>query len=283
MRYRKVVLGFVAAAAASAGLVFQLSGQTRGARGQAAGDAISETGQSVTGAYEGWYPNPDGTYTMLVGYFNRNSKETIEIPAGPDNRIEPGDPDQGQPTTFLPRRQWGVFTITVPKDFGKKKLTWTITSNGETNSIPMHLDPLWVVEPFKDATGNAPPVVRFEQGGRSFAGPPRGIAQNLTAQLADALPLITWVSDEGSTRTPRGGGRGATTLTVSWSKFRGPGAVSFDNARPRVEAEGKSSTTAKFTAPGEYILRLQANNSTGDGGAGFQCCWTNVHVRVSVQ
>jgi hypothetical protein len=34
--------------------------------------------------------------------------------------------------------------------------------------------------------------------------------------------------------------------------------------------------------PGEYILRAQANDATGDGGGGFQCCWTNVHVKVNV-
>jgi hypothetical protein len=49
-----------------------------------------------------------------------------------------------------------------------------------------------------------------------------------------------------------------------------------------VEADGKATTTAHFGQPGEYILRLQANNSTGDGGGGFQCCWTNVHVKVTV-
>ena len=76
--------------------------------------------------------------------------------------------------------------------------------------------------------------------------------------------------------------------------FRGPGAVKFDNAKPPIDKgedvkpsdstqRGKSSTTATFSAPGEYILRLQANDSTGEGGGGFQCCWTNVHVGVSVK
>src|SRR5216117_2703897 len=60
------------------------------------------------------------------------TRKTLDIPAGPNNRIEPGGPDQGQPTHFLPRRQWGVFTITVPKDFGDKKLTWTLVANGQT-------------------------------------------------------------------------------------------------------------------------------------------------------
>ena len=36
------------------------------------------------------------------------------------------------------------------------------------------------------------------------------------------------------------------------------------------------------TGRGEYILRAQVNDRSGDGGGGFQCCWTNAHVKVSV-
>ena len=42
-------------------------------------------------------------------------------------------------------------------------------------------------------------------------------------------------------------------------------------------------TTATFAAPGEYILRVEANDETGEGGGGFQCCWTSAHVRVTVR
>src|SRR5262245_29387952 len=92
--------------------------------GQLPLEPIKDNGQSVTAAYEGWYRNADGSFTLLIGYFNRNRQQTLDIPVGPNNHVDPGGPDQGQPTHFLPRRQWGVFTITVPKDFGEKKLTW---------------------------------------------------------------------------------------------------------------------------------------------------------------
>jgi len=237
---------------------------------------IRASGQSVTGAFEGWYPNPDGTFSLLMGYLNRNSMEILDIPVGPNNRIEPQGPDQGQPTHFLTRRQWGVFRIVVPKDFGSKKLTWTIVANGQTTSIPMSLNPLWVVEPFKDAgNGNTPPVVKFEPAGPSFTGPPHGIARTLAAKLSDALSLTLWVSDD----KPLAGARGGP---VTWSRFRGPGDVKFENEKPPADAAGKVTTTVKFAAPGEYILRAQANDATGDGGGGFQCCWTNVHVKVTV-
>ncbi len=256
------------------GFVVALSAQSRG---PAAPEPLSESGQSVTGAFEGWYPNPDGSYSLLLGYFNRNTEETLEIPVGPNNRIEPGGPDQGQPTTFLPRRQWGVFRVVVPKDFGTRKLTWTLVANGQTTSIPMSLNPLWIVEPFKDAgNGNTPPVLKLQASGPAFTGPPHGIAQTLSAKLAEPLPLALWVSDDKPLRGGRGGG------PVFWSKFRGPGEVTFENERPAPDPEGKAMTTAKFAAPGEYILRAQANDATGEGGGGFQCCWTNVHVKVTV-
>ena len=55
----------------------------------------------------------------------------MDIPVGPNNKIEPGPVDQGQPTHFETGRNWGVLVVKVPKDFGKKTITWTITANGE--------------------------------------------------------------------------------------------------------------------------------------------------------
>ncbi len=82
--------------------------------------------------YEGWLRNKDGTFTFVFGYFNRNWKEEIAIPAGPDNKLEPGEMDRGQPTYFLPRRQPWVFRVQVPKDWGQQELVWTITAHGRT-------------------------------------------------------------------------------------------------------------------------------------------------------
>ena len=41
------------------------------------------------------------------------------MPIGPNNHFEPGNPDMGQPTHFLTRRRYGMFMVTVPKEFGK--------------------------------------------------------------------------------------------------------------------------------------------------------------------
>jgi hypothetical protein len=89
-------------------------------------------GQTVSPSYEGWMPNDDGSFTMYFGYMNTNWEEQFDVPVGPDNTIEPGGPDQGQPTHFYPRRNPFLFTIRVPKDFGNKELIWTLTTHGKT-------------------------------------------------------------------------------------------------------------------------------------------------------
>ena len=86
--------GFCRAVIVIGTIVFVVSAVTLAAQApaQLPLDPVRETGQSVTGAYEGWYQNSDGSYSLLVGYFNRNQKETLDIPVGPNNRIEPGGP-----------------------------------------------------------------------------------------------------------------------------------------------------------------------------------------------
>jgi hypothetical protein len=243
-----------------------------------------DAGQGVTPAFEGWYENGDGSFSLLIGYFNRNLKETLDIPVGANNRIEPGGPDQGQPTHFLPRRGWGVFTIKVPKDFGDKRLTWTITANGQTNSIPVGLIKGYQVEPFKEAAqGNEPPRLQFDAKGQALFGPPTGIAATLNATVGQPL-TISGIATDGQANDPdlTPAQLKQPGLTLFLSKHRGPGVITFDNDRPRPDADGKFAATATFAAPGEYIVRVQANDRSGDGGGGFQCCWTNAHVKVNV-
>ena len=42
-----------------------------------------DSGQSVTPAYEGWFQNSDGTYSLMFGYYNRNYTEQVDVPIGP--------------------------------------------------------------------------------------------------------------------------------------------------------------------------------------------------------
>ncbi len=246
-------------------------------------EPLGATGEAIFPAFEGWGPHKDGSVVFLLGYYNRNKASTVDIPVGPNNRIEPGGPDYGQPTHFLPRRHHGVFAIRVPAGFGDRKLTWTIAANGRPVSIPLGLTKDYQVEPFRDAAqGNTPPVLRFTPDGPSLQGPPAGFAATLTAATSQPLTLTLWASDDGivdpNRKTPD------WPVSVTWFKHRGPGEVSFGNPRPAIDrADGRATTTATFDVPGEYVLRAQANDVSGDGGGGFQCCWTNAHVKVTVQ
>jgi hypothetical protein len=89
------------------------------------------SGQVVSPAYEGWRTEDDGSLTMVFGYMNQNWSEEFDIPIGPDNNIEPGGPDRGQPTHFYPRRSPFLFTIKIPKDFGDKEIIWTLKTHGK--------------------------------------------------------------------------------------------------------------------------------------------------------
>jgi hypothetical protein len=249
----------------------------------------------VTGAFEGWFKNPDGSFRLLLGYYNRNQKQEVDIPIGPANRIEPGGPDRGQPTHFLPGRGWGLFTIKVPADFGDNKLTWTIVANGQTTVIPASLKPDYEISPFAEAAvGNTPPVLSFEEGGPSVQGP-LGLTAERTAKVGTPLTLTVWVSDDAKFTTSSGARPKnlAAPVTLKWIKYRGPGSVVFSPDRPEVVKterseiaaafSGKASTTVTFGESGEYVLHVTANDYSGEGGTGFQCCWTNGQVKVSVR
>ncbi len=259
------------------------------AAGQLPLEPARDSGQSVTPAYEGWFKNADGTISLLAGYYNRNQKQTLDIPVGPNNRIEPGGPDQGQPTHFLTHRQWGVFTIVVPGDFRDGKLTWTLVANGKPMSVPMSLHKDYEVEPLKDAAlGNTPPIVRMldPQGRPSqpFQGPPRAtLSPGFVATVGQPLTITVSVTDDNVTDPRRPSG--PSPLRVSWSEFRGPGAVAFSTEESVAvgKTAGQASTTATFSVPGEYVLRALANDVSGEGGGGFQCCWTSVLVKVTVR
>jgi hypothetical protein len=254
-----------------------------------------DSGASVTGSFEGWFKNPDGTYSLLLGYFNRNAEQEMDIPIGPNNRIEPGGPDQGQPTHFLSGRQWGIFAIKVPADFGDKKLTWTIVANGQTMVIPADLKVDYEISPFEEAAvHNTPPVLSFDEHGPIVQGP-QGLTVNRTAKVGVPLQLTIFPSDDAKLTTSSGapprnlGG----PVVLTWSKYRGPGEVKFSKTKPDIEKierkdiqaafTGKSTTTVTFTQPGEYMLNVTANDYSGEGGGGFQCCWTTAKVKVTVQ
>ena len=73
------------------------------------------------------------------------------------------------------------------------------------------------------------------------------------------------------------------TIRIDRQVAEGDKTVTFDKVRLPVPTQGAQvSATATFSDPGEYMLRVQANDESGEGGGGFQCCWTNTYVKVTV-
>ena len=238
------------------------------------------TGQDVVPVYEGWLRNKDGTFTFVFGYFNRNWKEELAIPAGPDNKLEPGEPDRGQPTYFLPRRQPWVFRVTVPKDWGQKELVWTITAHGRTEKAYAQLMPEEEILERLIQTGgnlnpgeddpNKPPSITVVStiGGFPQVNP---VPAKLTTHT-----LIASVTDDGlpkprPPRAPRPGTipqaqtnnaaeRPKAGLSVTWMQYGGPAKVTFDSRGPIPVTNGQAVTAAHFTKPGTYVLRATAND-----------------------
>jgi hypothetical protein len=257
------------------------------------------SGDSITGAFEGWFVDKGERY-FLVGYFNRNLKQAIDVPVGPNNRIEPGGLDRGQPTHFLPARMTGVFLVPVPKDFtsADQRLTWTLTVNGQTTQIPLRLHRDYNVNPFNDvAVGNRPPIVKLAEQGPTIQGPTALVsgAVPMTAIAGQPLAISAWVDDDGKyssgSNVPIRDGR--SPVEFVWSKYRGPGKVTFDADRPKLEVarggavdqpfSAKATVRATFAEPGEYVLYLLTTDYSGEGGNGEVCCWTNAYVRVAVK
>jgi hypothetical protein len=224
-------------------------------------------GQNVVPAYEGWVANPDGTFGLVFGSWNRNWEETMVIPIGPDNHIEPGPPDQGQPTVFYPRRGKDLFEITVPKDFGKKEVVWTLISRGKTEKAYGALVKEEVLTRHMVLTAGSLNEAAVggndDQGDEKDRNKPPTVAFDPVQPVSlpgHALLNVTLTDDGYRQRGGGGGGRGGRGLRVEWSEYRGPTLVAFE---PRISPAptptgGKVSTTVSFNAPGSYVLRAKA-------------------------
>jgi hypothetical protein len=232
------------------------------------------TGQGVSPVYEGFDLNPDGSYNMWFGYMNRNYEEAVDLSVGPNNAFEPGG-DRGQPTHFVPRRHKDVFRVVVPKDFGNQTLVWKLNAHGQTQQVVATLKPVWQIDRQRTTRGgnsenissNLPPVVSVE-------------ASNTTLTSSASTMLLLSATDDG---LPKRRGE-PVGMTAMWAKYRGPGDVHFSSPSSKVE-NGKASTSASFSEPGEYILQVVVDDGSGEsaGNFGYHCCWTNAQVKITVK
>lgn len=265
---------------------------------------LRESGANVTPAYEGWFDNPDGTHNFLIGYYNRNTKEELDIPIGPNNRFDVKD-DMGQPTHFLTRRRYGYFVVTVPKEFTKQqKIAWTLTVNGATATVPfqMHTDynisPLRASEESPNRGFNVPPKIRFAEPASSptnFGPLATGLKPlvDKKATVGQPMALDMFVEDDGlyanGNSAPVRPDEEAVKLEVT--KFRGPGTVTVKEepkvaftkgGKPMEANAGKATAHLVFSAPGDYLLHVHALDYAGKGGGGTGCCWGTAVLRVTV-
>jgi hypothetical protein len=236
-------------------------------------------GQNVAPAFEGWERNPDGTISMVFGYLNRNYEEEVDIPIGPNNRVDVGGDDRGQPTHFYPRRQRFTFKVVVPKDWDKnRKVAWTLTSHGRTEVAKGWLQPEWELNQgvYSENNGggvleegNQPPVV--EGSPAQTATLPNPVTLRVSA-FDDGLPkprrrgpaavAATSGSDPATnpgpaTLDPNTRTRRAEGVRIRWIQYRGPGKATFDpSSSPAVYGKPIDLTTkVSFSAPGTYLLR----------------------------
>ena len=255
-------------------------------------------GQTLSPAYEGWEVNDDGSFNLVFGYMNRNWAQAPHVPVGADNYFEPGDPDRGQPTYFLPRRNRFVFKVRVPADFGEQELVWTVIVNGTTEKAyatlkrDYYIDHLVVQANYGagGAAGTTPELPDNEAPTLEIEGP----AQR-TVRAGEPVVLAAVSTDDGKlrTRSLRAASTGirrpittdsATGHRLSWFVYRGPGdSVTFDPVQIKVwedtrdgvnspwslgfttpdpPEDGRWTTQATFDEAGDYILRAIAH----DGG-----------------
>jgi hypothetical protein len=236
------------------------------------------SGQSVVPYFEGWIKNSDGTFDLVFGYFNRNWKQEIAVPAGAENKVEPAAFDGGQPTYFLPRRQRFLYRVRVPADFGKKEVTWTIVSNGRTEKGYGTLQPEQeITERVIMTNGNFNPGTDDPNKAPALAvapvSPPAiGAPVTLTATVTDdglpkpraaapRPPPAPTAGGFGAQVNSSGGGR-PVGLRVSWLQYSGPGKVTFSQAGPIQVTDGRVATTAQFSTPGSYKLIASATDGS---------------------
>lgn len=243
-----------------------------------AGQERFSRGQNIAPSFEGWEENSDGSFNMVFGYLNRNYEEKLDIPIGPNNNIEPGGPDRGQPTHFLPRRNRFVFRVTVPKDFRKGEIVWTITAHGKTEKAFATLIPEYVIDQETITLNNSElrgsfvatnkaPIIRVEAETRR------------ATRVGDSLTLNTFASDDGWP-LPRPAPPVALGLRVAWFVYRGQASkVIFSPEQfkvypdfesdspwasgwtpPQLPTDGRMSVKVTFGAPGVYVLRVMAHD-----------------------
>lgn len=220
-------------------------------------------GQNASPAYEGWERNEDGSFNFVFGYMNRNWEEELNVPIGPENNIEPGGPDRGQPTRLLPRRNRFVFRVRVPKDWGDKELVWTLTTKGKTEKAYASLRQDYFIDDVVIASetgalgaGSSSPEVRANK---------RPVItidgeKTRTVNVGEALTLTASVSDDGVPKPRRPSSSPASTRALAL----------LANASPNAPRNPAYNPPSRLTVNKRTGLHMMWFVYRGDGHARFE-------------
>ena len=263
---------------------------------------------------EGWYENPDGTYSLSFGYVNLNL-DTLYIPVGENNFLDQAQFDGVQAAIFFPGRHRGVFSLTLPAEMKDTDVWWTLTLPWDQTTVPGRVGAAAYELDWKPrAHGSVTPIVSFESQSGVGRGPP-GILAERTQTVAVGSPLtLSLNATDPSERDQEDARQVDIPLRVVWSQLQGPGPVAYSrhesNPLPEADADGRAggrgggrgrrapqpqsitltegsgtaSVIVTFPAPGEYLMLAQVDNfAANDSGTQDQCCWTNAYVKVTVR
>lgn len=268
----------------------------------------SASGESVAPMFNGWVANEDGSVQLIYGFANQNREAPVDVPVGPNNKLEPAQFDGGQPTHFPTYRRGGfvgiqergVFAVTVPADMAGTEVVWTLTSGGNTYSVPGRAtSSAYEMSPDPAALGSTNPAIRFNPNGPESVDREGIYASRLMAKVGEPVALTAYVQDRGEREKYDELERFIFPLGTEWVLHQGPSVPEFDQARitgrekdrqNAGESAQQSSngweevtTMATFTEPGEYVVRLRVDNFTApDSKFDNQCCWSNAYVPVTV-
>ncbi len=260
--------------------------------------SFHKSGDLVAPYFDGFYDNGDGTVTFSFGFLNRNTEELVDIPLGENNRIEPAQFDGVQPTHFpvydrgglVGKRERGAFAVTVPANMAGTEVVWTLTHAGRTYSVPGRTGSIaYDMSTGPAAFGSLPPAIRFHSEGPESTNREGVTAARVAAKVGTPVTLSAMVQDRGD-RAPYSAeleGKTVFPVNATWILHQGPAGarVQFSAETSKVESEGwgTAMTQATFTVPGDYVIRLRADNfGAPDSRFDNQCCWSNVFVPVTV-
>lgn len=294
---RTIAVGLVAAIAAP--LYAQLPTHLRDyplASRKASGDLVAPF-------FDGWIKNDDLSVTYIFGFMNRNTDEIVDVPLGRNNYIEPAQFNGAQATHFpiydrrgfRGIRERGAFAVTIPAEMAGTEVIWTLKHAGHSYSIPGRAtSSAYEMSRAERALGSLSPAIRFDLDGDESTDREGIYASKITGSVGSPVNLSAYVQDRGLRE-----GYEVESLIfpvgTEWILHQGPAQPEFETAsitgKERAQGDdgemgnGWSSvqTQATFWEPGEYVIRLRADNfSAPDSGFDYQCCWSNAYVPVTI-